>query len=538
MSRLLKVQKFALLGLVSSGLVACKTTPEKEHPPMLPMELVSETAPAESGVEVPDDVANLLLPELEEQSLVDQRFNVAANKTPAKEFFMGLVDGTDKNILVHPDVSGEISIRLRNVTLDETLKAVRDIYNYDYLEKQYGYQIVPRIIQTKVFPINYPNVVREGSSSTLISSGQVSFSETEDSDGNSSSSSSSTETLQSARVETTTQADFWNNLFRTVKMVIGEEDGRKVIADPHSSLLVVRAYPSELRKIEELLEKAELNLKRQVIIEAKILEVSLSDGYQSGIQWDTFGEGFGADITDTANEIVAGFDQGNLNTLVDSSVEGVFKFGLNFTDFNAIISLIEAQGDVSVLSSPRVSTVNNQKAVIKVGTDEFFVTEISSTTTSTSSSTSDTPEVTLTPFFSGIALDVTPHVGEDEDVIIHVHPSISNVQDQTKTITLGESGDLVLPLALSTIRETDTIVKAKSGQVIVIGGLMEERTELLDAGLPVLKDVPGIGKLFTQERNVTNKIELVILLKPQIVDGRQWETEIQSIRNRYPDFFK
>ena len=184
------------------------------------------------------------------------------------------------------------------------------------------------------------------------------------------------------------------------------------------------------------------------------------------------------------------------------------------------------------------STVNNQKAVIKVGTDEFFVTEISSTTTSTSSSTSDTPEVTLTPFFSGIALDVTPHVGEDEDVIIHVHPSISNVQDQTKTITLGESGDLVLPLALSTIRETDTIVKAKSGQVIVIGGLMEERTELLDAGLPVLKDVPGIGKLFTQERNVTNKIELVILLKPQIVDGRQWETEIQSIRNRYPDFFK
>ena len=204
----------------------------------------------------------------------------------------------------------------------------------------------------------------------------------------------------------------------------------------------------------------------------------------------------------------------------------------------AIISLIESQGNVSVLSSPRIATVNNQKAVIKVGTDEFFVTDVSSTTTSTSSSTSDTPDITLTPFFSGIALDVTPHIGEDSEVILHVHPAISKVEDQTKTITLGDTGDLVLPLAFSTIRETDSIVRAKSGQVIVIGGLMEERSSQLDAGVPLLKDIPGIGRLFTQERDVTEKIELVILLKPQIVEDRDWEKEMQSVRQRFPDFFK
>jgi MSHA biogenesis protein MshL len=540
------LRPFGVCAVAVALVSGCQSFPShtlKPIPPLASDNVVgvdqeSPETPAPVVPQMPDALANLMVPELEGVSEASLRFDVIAQDTPAKQFFMSLVDGTNKNMVVHPNVQGSISINLRNVTLEETLKAVRDIYNFDFLAKDYGYQIVPREFQTKVFPINYPNIVRTGQSSTLISSGQVSNSSSSESSSSGSTSSSSSETVQSARVETTTEADFWKNLLRSVSLIVGTDGGRKVVTDPHTGLLIVKAYPSELRNIESMLERAELNIKRQVVIEAKILEVSLSDGYQAGIQWDTFGNGFNSDISDTSNEVVVGIEAGSVNNILDSSVDGVFKFGLNFTDFNAIISLIESQGDVSVLSSPRIATVNNQKAVIKVGTDEFFVTDVSSTTTSTSSSTSDTPDVTLTPFFSGIALDVTPHIGQDEEVILHVHPSISKVEDQTKIVTLGDGGDLVLPLAFSTIRETDSIVRAQSGQVIVIGGLMEERSQTLDAGVPMLKDIPGLGKLFTQEKNIKEKVELVILLKPKIVEGREWESELQNVRQRFPDFFQ
>lgn len=185
-------------------------------------------------------------------------------------------------------------------------------------------------------------------------------------------------------------------------------------------------------------------------------------------------------------------------------------------DFNAVIELLQTQGDVSVLSSPRVATVNNQKAAIKVGTDEFFVTNVKTTTT-TGTATTQTPEVTLTPFFSGIVLDVTPQIGDQGDVVLHVHPSVSEVVDQKKDIKIGDS-DLSLPLALSSIREADSVVRARSQQVVLIGGLMSNNSSDVSAKVPGLANTPGLGWLFTQKRQSHAKSELVILLRPIIAD--------------------
>jgi MSHA biogenesis protein MshL len=281
------------------------------------------------------------------------------------------------------------------------------------------------------------------------------------------------------------------------------------------------------------------------VLEAKIMEVELSDGYRTGINWAVLIEsgaksalfgltGGGTILDDPHLSDIAG-NTGNLDPNAPSfpsgtdasAFGGVFSAALDLGHFTAFIELLESQGKVKVLSSPRISVVNNQKAVIKVGSDEFFVTDVS-TTTVTGTAVATTPDVTLTPFFSGIALDVLPQIGEDGDVILHVHPSISDVEDQTKEITLGDD-TLSLPLALSTIRESDTVVRARSGQLVVIGGLMRDIVRKEHASLPLLGRIPYLGWLFGQRRGEITKGELVILLRPRVVEKDTWRRDIGQL---------
>jgi len=213
------------------------------------------------------------------------------------------------------------------------------------------------------------------------------------------------------------------------------------------------------------------------------------------------------------------------------TVGAAFALALDIGDFNAFVELLDAQGQTRVLSSPRVATLNNQKAVIKAGTDEFFVTDVSSNTiTGTAASTSR--DVTLTPFFSGIALDVTPQISATGEVILHIHPTVSDVTDQQKELTVSGQTD-TLPLAFSEVRESDSIVRAKSGQIIAIGGLMRNSSHKQQFSTPVLGRVPGLKHFFGSTREVESKTELVILLRPIVVDDDDdWPKIIQRSADR------
>lgn len=479
------------------------------------------------------------------------RFDVAVSDMPAREFFLSLADSAGQNLLVHPGVTGEITFSLRNVTLEETLAAVRDSYGYDYRRTAYGYQIQPNQAITRTYDLNYLNVQRQGMTDTRVSSGQVTSSDNTGVGAAGTTTSSTSSTVNASQLLTSSNVDFWTEVRAVVEMMIGSEEGNQVVVNPQAGLLVVRASSADQQAVEHFLGQAQRNLQRQVILETKILEVNLSDGFQAGINWSFLqgqkGIGLGSFTTTTGNNVAGILENGINGVEVQSGlprgvnipgipltgpngVGGVFGATFDFGNFEGVVQLLETQGDVRVLSSPRISTLNNQKAVIKVGTDEFFVTDVSTTTTSLAGGTTAPDlDITLTPFFSGISLDVTPQIDENDQVTLHVRPTVSRVQDQNKSIQLGGADNVFnLPLALSTTRQSDSIVRARSGQVVVIGGLLENRNTNNDANLPWASKLPFVGPLFQQQRKSLQQTELVILMRPQVVNDQVWLDELRK----------
>jgi MSHA biogenesis protein MshL len=523
-----------------------------------------DSRPTTTAEPVPRDVSDALLPPLRmavPQASVTppvERFDLVVENAPARQVFMGLVEGTDASMVIHPEVDGLISLNLKDVTLDEAMRTIRKMYGYEYQREGRRYLVLSPNLQTRIFRVNYLNMSRLGRSDTRVSSGELTRA-VEGGGGSRNQGGSRRETkshVPSIHVETKTQADFWTELKQNLASLIGVEEGHRVVVNPQAGLVVVRAYPAELRLVSEYLGATHENLNRQVILEAKILEVELKDGFQSGINWSrlyrkqgsekdidwTVGQVGGGTVLDSGISEIA-TNTGNLDPsapvpiagTVASAFGGVFTLAIEATQFNAFVELLKTQGDVHVLSSPRVSTVNNQKAVIKVGGDSFFITGVTSSGT-TEQGASTAPEIELTPLFSGIALDVTPQINEDGKIILHIHPTISEVTQRNQSFVVGDE-NFNLPLAISSIQESDSIVRAQSGQIIVIGGLMKEGSTGEDASVPFIGDVPLLGNLFKHKRVSRIKRELIILMKPTVVGGGAgWGPAIQESHERFRQY--
>jgi MSHA biogenesis protein MshL len=556
-----------------------------------------------------DTLGTALLPPLKVEmpraggKALEQKFDLVVNNAPASQVFMGIVNGTRYSMLVHPDVTGSVSVNLKDVTVFEALDAVREIYGYEYKVDGSRIYIQPLAMQTRIYKVNYLVGRRVGGSDTRVHSGSISSvpsaSATSAAGTTSSTSGSVASAQDSSTIYTSTRNDFWGDLEDSVRTVIGCkmptrlmgggaspagmtggtaaqrnvetvsgrgvegcEGGRSVVINPQSGVVLVRAMPAELRDVSTFLNASQLSVERQVILEAKILEVELSDGYQAGVNWAAFRTGPNSRLSTgnvspgtvlqrdgplatgaTAMDFAARtYTSPVLDALPGVSmvtnpanIGGLFGLAFQTSNFAALIQFLETQGNVQVLSSPRIATLNNQKAVLKVGIDEFFVTNVSTTTT-TGTSTTTTPSVTLQPFFSGIALDVTPQIDENNIITLHIHPSVSKVTTVNKVVDLGAAGSINLPLASSNISETDSIVRAQDGQIIAIGGLMKQATNDDRSQLPGVGDVPVLGNLFRNTSRSTVKRELVILLKPTVIQGdANWQQDIQDSQRRIQD---
>lgn len=578
----------ALLALIA--LTGCQTTPSSTTYDNIKGEMASGASKRPAAAPTVDAaVADALLPPAaalatqlpKARPALEERFNVSFNNVPAQQFFRSIVAGTRYNILVHPDVAGTITANLKDVTLPETLDAIREMYGYDYKIDGTRISIKPLTMQTKMFHVNYLVGKRAGMSSTRVTSTSVANAvNNQNGNGNNGNNQGQNQNgnngnnqnnngnnpngqnggqMDSTDVATTSANDFWGDLKLAIEAIVGsKEGGRSVVVSPQSGVLVIRAMPDELRNVDAYLKATQLAVDRQVILEAKILEVELNDSYQSGVNWASFasiksghdnrvsggviapgasltplpfGGGQPAVITDPSTGLSAstGFSLSNAAGAAGS----MFGLAVQTANFAALISFLETQGTVHVLSSPRVAAVNNQKAVLKIGTDEFYVTGVQTTTNSTTTGNTTSPSVTLQPFFSGVVLDVTPQIDEKGNILLHVHPSVSQVSTINKSVNLGAAGSLSLPLAASATSELDSIVRGQNGQVVAIGGLMRQSSTADDSQLPGTGKVPVLSALFGARKRVNQKRELVVLIKPTIVEGvNNWNDDLLDTNRR------
>jgi MSHA biogenesis protein MshL len=621
------------LAFIAALISACATPPPRDIDPAL------KGAMATSGERRKPEAPALeqqLLPPLRMEmprvagEPIDQRFDLSVNSAPAAQVFQALVSGTRYSMLVHPSVTGAISVNLKDVTLVEALDSIRELYGYEYRIEGTRVFIQPAGIQARVFQVNYLSGQRRGLSQVRVSSNMdTTTSGTTTGTGtgiggttgvggvggiggaaslaSQSSVVGGAPSRDSTRVTTNQEAIFWTDLCEALVAIvfppgrgqaaqqpvqpttgvagIGAIPGpderqrqacnrryedptgvRSIVVSPHSGVVVVRATPTELRAVDNYLRATRLAVERQVMLEAKIVEVTLAEQFQSGINWAAFGRAvavgqltrpLAAPRTSTLFESQGPTSQGQSTTtstgvldrtrdnlvnaaasqLVSGPAGAVVGLAVASSNFAALLTFLETQGNVQVLSSPRVATLNNQKAVLKVGQDQLFVSNVEVTPPTVTAVGTATTRPTIAPhfstYFSGIVLDVTPQIDDRGNITLHIHPTINDVTTAQINIDLGESQNVNVPTARNTIRETDTIVRVSDGNIVAIGGLMRTEVNDVRGGIPGAPNSGPIGFLFRSTNRVVEKKELVILLKPTIIESDgDWEKDLVETRNR------
>jgi MSHA biogenesis protein MshL len=467
--------------------------------------------------------------------LGEPRFDLSVNNAPAAQVFMQLGMGTNYNILLPPDLTGTISVNLKNTTVPEALDTLRELFGYDFRISGNRVFVSSNAVQTRLYRINYLPGRRQGVSELTIEStsnqgsGASSGSSGSGSGASGSGASSSSGSLTSS-VKTTTDTDFWKDVNDSLLAMVGTKDGRGVTINAGAGVIVVRATSLELKHVAEYLRAIQITIERQVMLEAKIVEVQLSKSSESGINWSLFrgtqngerivgGVGVGPGtslkssgaISNASGSVTAG-----VSAVAETLGKGFYGVAVQSGSFTALLSFLESQGNVQVLSSPRIAALNNQKAVLKVGSDDTFVSSVTNNVTVVNNSTVNSPTVTTKTYFSGISLDVTPQIDGNGIVMLHVHPAISVATKKDLLLTLG-AGSYDVPGVAVAINETDSMVRVRDGQILAIGGLMQQSASRTSDGVPGLGDAPIIGSLFRYKTSNDTKRELVILIKPTVV---------------------
>lgn len=529
-----------------------------------------------------------------------ETYSVIVNNVKAHDLLFALARDAKLNIGIHPDINGYVTLNAIDQTLPQLLNRISKQVSMRFEIDGPNLSVMPDTPFLRNYTVDYVNMSRDTTGSVAVTT-QLSASS---SGGAGGVAMGTTGNNSTTKIDNKSQHRFWETLIQNIKDILRETDkevvvsrrasssveqtaqktntattasgtgavagaasavagsgnqsaqsqagatqqaqadrdfkdyqtvlAASVIAHPESGILTVRATSQQHERIQEFLSKVQSSAKRQVMIEATIVEVQLSNNYQQGIEWSKLVSG------------AVGFGMSLTAAPISAASGGLYTLTYKNDDFSSAIKLLDAFGTTKVLSSPKISVLNNQTAVLKVVDNSVYFT-IKADTSQNQTTTLTTYTTTLNQVPVGFVMNVTPQISDSDTVLLNVHPSISRiigtVQDPNpalkKSTTNGFAADIVSEIPIIRTREMESMLRIQNGNTAVMGGLMEDSLQNKDSAIPGLGQIPLFGELFTQRNDAASKTELVIFLRPTVIRDSSISGDFAGLRDLLPkgDFF-
>lgn len=576
------------LALLLSGCVllsACGTQPIQPSD----KHIQRESKPATSNAQIPPPVKRSIpLPPPQALPKVET-YSVVVTNVPAQEILFALARDAKINIDIYPGIQGNVTLNAIDQTLPQILDRISKQIDMRYELDGPNLAVMPDTPYLKQYKIDYVNMSRDASSS-ISTNATVGEATTTGSTATTSNGSSST-----IAIKDVSQNNFWNTLIQNIKDILRETDkvlpagssetvvqqnsaistsgtgatiskkstkggianspnpanlqegattvtrtstfreAAAVIANPETGIVTVRATGKQHKKIQEFIDHVMASARRQVMIEATIAEVELSDQYQQGINWTLAPLGrAGFTITQAVGGTLAAPAQSLLSL-------GYTNTASRNGSITALVNLLDTFGTVKVLSSPKLSVLNNQTAVLKVVDNNVYFTVKADTTATANVGTTTTYTTTLNTVPVGFVMNVTPQISDSDEVILNVHPSVSRilsyVNDPNPALA---AANVTSQIPVIRTREMESVLRVENGNIAVMGGLMEDSQLNTDNSIPGISKVPGVGEFFKNKDHKNTKRELVVFLRPIIIKDASINGDFRAFRSSLPDknFFK
>ena len=495
-----------ILGIMFVSCASLDIKREIQIPKEAKEAVTSEQRPPKP-ISIPD-----LVPVHEDVSPLKTRIvDLSARNTPLRDVLFIISEATGLNMIMENEINPElpITLSLKNVTAEDALNRVCSAVDYFYTVKDNMLSI--KATTTKTYEVGYPAVVQTYSTDL---GGDMLGSATSGTGGGTTVKGNITQ-----KTETDKSAyNFWDVIEKSLEKMIGASAGPPSAAHQTFTVnrltgtIIVTATKKTLENIENYLNTIKKIINRQVLVEAKIIEVALSDSLQFGIDWNsaiTYGASRSGNIGTT-----------NFASVVPTTGPYFIASTAAATDFTALLNAIQVQGETRILSNPRVNIMNGQTSILSVGQNTNFISKVETTTT-TGTTPVTTFTVTTSSVLSGIMIGIVPFISESGEISLTITPITSDLTklDERKLGTPDSSGNYPYLIQLPTIalRQLSTTVKVRNGQMVVIGGLISDKEQIEESKIPWLGDIPGLGYLFKSKTKRITKSELVVLIQPVIV---------------------